>query len=84
MVAYQTNQSGERLDRVRLWLTGENGQLQTFPKGQAFAEDLSVPSRTIVISELPPNYRLEFVIPNRDHFFEEPLPRELFIAMVRH
>jgi len=73
---------GERLDRIRFWLTEQNEKKQTlFPKGKSFVEDSKDPSRMVVIEELAPGpYTLQFLIPNIDSYFEEVPEREVIIS----
>lgn len=80
IATYQTGQKGERLDRIRFWLKSENHELNMYPKGSNFVDDQESMSRTVVIENLPTGkYTLQFLIPNKDAFFEEITPREFTI-----
>lgn len=80
IATYQTGQKGERLNRIRFWLKSENQDIHMYPKGSNFVDDAEWMSRTVVIENLPVGkYTLEFLIPNKDGFFEEVAPRELVI-----
>lgn len=80
IVTFQTGSKGERLDRIRFWIKNDQHDLQLFPKGNAFVEDLTCLCRKVVIEDLPVGkYRVEFLIPNSDGLFEEVQPREIVI-----
>lgn len=78
IVSYQTGPKGERLDRIRFWLKGENRFLQMYPKGPYCIGDSENNSRTVVIDDLSPgSYTIEFIIPNTDGLFEPVLPKTI-------
>lgn len=80
IVSYQTGPKGERLDRIRFWLKGENKFLQMYPKDSHVVEDVEAMTRTVVIDDLSPgSYTIEFVIPNIDGLFEQILPKTVAI-----
>ncbi|MFI0435439.1 MAG: hypothetical protein ACH350_06920 [Parachlamydiaceae bacterium] len=81
IVSYQTDQGGQRLDRIRFWLVNEQYERTLYPKKDEFVSNShSVNERTVVITHLPPGkYRIEFLIPNCDRFFEDILPRHLIL-----
>jgi hypothetical protein len=81
IVAYQTDQMGQRLDRIRFWLINERQERTLYPKKDEFVTHHQTPKeRTVVITHLPVgHYRIEFLIPNTDHFFKEVPSRELNI-----
>ena len=73
IVVYQTDSEGDRLDRIRFWLTYPNYLQKMYPQGNAFVEDPDSRARTVVIEDLEPGeYKLNFIIPNKDAFYEEP------------
>ncbi len=79
IVTYQTDQKGQRLDRIRFWLINENQERTLYPKKDEFVANSSNSrnERTVVITHLPEgHYRIEFLIPNTDEFFEHVSPRE--------
>lgn len=77
IVNYRLEAEEARLDRVRFWLKGPHLSQKMYPKAGAFAEDLKTHSRTVVIENLPVGtYHLEFLIPNKDAFFED-LPEKM-------
>ncbi len=76
IVVYQTGPEGDRLDRIRFWLKNAYQQQNMYPKGNAFVEDGTNMTRTVVVEDLAPGeYTLNFLIPNKDAFYEEPLER---------
>lgn len=79
IVTYQTDQEGQKLDRIRFWLINENHERTLYPKKDEFvANNHSCLERTVVIAHLPIGlYRIEFLIPNVDQIFEEVTPREI-------
>jgi formylglycine-generating enzyme required for sulfatase activity len=79
IVTYQTDQEGQRLDRIRFWLINENQERTLYPKKDEFvANSHSCLERTVVIAHLPIGlYRIEFLIPNADQLFEMVPPREI-------
>ncbi|WP_075883005.1 hypothetical protein [Candidatus Protochlamydia sp. W-9] len=82
IVNYQTNEKGHRLDRVRFWLINENNEKTLYPKKDDFLANTHTSSeRTVVISHLPiGQYRIEFVLPNADDFFEEIPVRKIILT----
>ncbi len=84
IVSYQTGPKGERLERIRFWLTPTTqGRAELYPKGGVGVvfNDRSCLSRTIVIENLPSgNYLLSFAIPNLDGLFEEVPSREITLT----
>ncbi len=79
IVTYQTDPSGNRLDRVRFWLINEHHQRTLFPKQNDFVSNPHNPNeRTVVIADLPVGrYRIDFLVPNCDCLFEETPPRHI-------
>lgn len=78
IVNYQTNEEGERLERIRFWLINQNEEQTLYPKKDEFVvNDHSHFERTVVITHLPATkYQIAFLVPNRDLFFEETKTRE--------
>ncbi len=81
IVSYQTNQEGQRLDRIRFWLINDQQERTLYPKKDEFVSNSHTPNeRTVVITHLPTgNYRIEFLLPNTDQFFEEVPPRNVIL-----
>ncbi len=80
IITYQTDPNGERLDRVRFWLKSADQYQQMFPKGSAYIDDPTTKTRMVVAESLPPGkYFLEFIVPNKDGYFEEVPVREFTI-----
>ncbi len=79
IVTYQTDQEGQRLDRIRFWLINENHERTLYPKKDEFvANNHTCLERTVVITHLPiGQYRIEFLTPNADLMFEEVAVREI-------
>lgn len=76
VVVYQTGPEGDRLDRIRFLLKDANHSQKMYPKGNSFVDDLKHMTRTVVIEDLPPGeYTLNFLIPNKDAFYEEPVAK---------
>lgn len=82
IVTYQTGSQGERLDRIRFWLKKSDEQFQQmYPKNDAFVDDPSSMTRMVVIENLSPGkYTIEFVVPNRDGYFENVPKKEILIS----
>ncbi len=82
IITYQTDQQGQRLDRIRFWLINEKQEKTLYPKKDEFvANNHTCSERTVVISHLPPGrYNIEFVLPNTDHFFERPPIRNIHLT----
>ncbi|MBN9377570.1 MAG: hypothetical protein BGO14_10775 [Chlamydiales bacterium 38-26] len=79
IINYQTNAKGERLDRVRFWLKDSNHNMKMYPREQKYVEDKNL-CRTVVIEDLCPGlYTLEFLIPNKDAYFEESPEKKILI-----
>ncbi len=79
IVTYQTGQKGERLDRIRFWLKSEN-HAEMYPQGLNFVDDDESMARTVVIENLKTGkYQLQFLIPNKDGFFQDVPHREVII-----
>ncbi|ADI37585.1 hypothetical protein [Waddlia chondrophila] len=81
VVTYQTDNKGDRLNRVRFWLTCishiKNGShKQTlYPQGATYVDDANTQTRMVVIEDLPPgDYSIDFVVPNLDDRFS-PVPQ---------
>lgn len=79
IVTYQTNQAGQRLDRIRFWLINERQERTLYPKKDEFVSNSHTPNeRTVVITHLPAgHYRIEFLIPNTGERFEKIPPRNI-------
>lgn len=82
IVTYQTDQQGQRLDRIRFWLINEKQEKTLYPKKDEFvANNHTCSERTVVISHLPPGrYTIEFILPNTDRFFESPPIRNVHLT----
>jgi formylglycine-generating enzyme required for sulfatase activity len=82
IVTYQTDQGGQRLDRIRFWLINDQQERTLYPKKDEFVSNSHTPNeRTVVITHLPAgHYRIEFLIPNRDQLFEEVPPRDIKLS----
>lgn len=83
IVTYQTDQAGQRLDRIRFWLINDQQERTLYPKKDEFVSNSHTPNeRTVVITHLPAgHYRIEFLIPNTDQFFEEVPPRNVILNL---
>jgi formylglycine-generating enzyme required for sulfatase activity len=80
IVTYHTGPKGERLERVRFRVKGEDHQSQLYPKRNAFVDDPTLMNRTVVISNMPPGkYSVEFIVPNIDQLFDAVPTREVTI-----
>nr|NGY95790.1 hypothetical protein [Neochlamydia sp. AcF84] len=80
IVDYKTDLEGDRLDRIRFWLKDGNHSQKMYPKGNAFVEDRKNRSRIVVLEDVTPGeYTLEFLIPNKDAFFEESSLRHIHL-----
>lgn len=79
IVTYQTDQMGQRLDRIRFWLINEKQERTLYPKKDEFVTHHQTQrERTVVITHLSiGHYRIEFLVPNTDHFFKEVPPHEV-------
>lgn len=79
IVTYQTDQEGQRLDRIRFWLINDNNERTLYPKKDEFvANNHSCLERTVVIAHLPLGYyRIEFLVPNGDQIFDDVTSREI-------
>ena len=79
IVTYQTDLTGQRLDRIRFWLINDHQERTLYPKKNEFVVNNQTRNeRTVVITNLPAgHYRIEFLIPNTDNFFENIPPREI-------
>src|ERR1700722_15724901 len=81
IVTYQTNKEGERLDRIRFWVKGDNFKQWLYPKGRSYVDDSATNTRKVVIENLQEGeYTIEFLVPNTDGFFEEVSPRHVAIV----
>ncbi|MBA3957826.1 MAG: hypothetical protein H0X51_05465 [Parachlamydiaceae bacterium] len=69
IVTYQTTLS-ERLERIR-FLLADAQQQQMYPKDDGFVKGDSGSQMVLIEGLAPGEYTLEFVVPNRDDFFEE-------------
>lgn len=80
IVTYQTDQSAEKLERLKFWLKDENNKIDIYPKGENFVDDKDSNSRTVVIKNLALGaYTLHFLIPNKDHFFKNVPEKQVLI-----
>lgn len=71
IVTYHTGPTAERLNRIHFWLVNENGERRLYPHGGAFVDDEDQSVRMVLIENLPQgNYDLEFLVPNKDNYFE--------------
>jgi formylglycine-generating enzyme required for sulfatase activity len=79
IVTYQMDPLGQRLDRIRFWLINEQDERTLYPKKDEIVSNChSQNERIVVISHLPPgHYRIEFLVPNTDHLFEEVPSRQI-------
>lgn len=81
IVTYQTNNKGERIERVRFWLKNENAKQTLYPRGTAFVDDKHKKTRMVVIEDLHPGqYTIEFLVPNLDGRFEAVPERKVKIT----
>jgi formylglycine-generating enzyme required for sulfatase activity len=82
IVTYQTTPEGNRLDRIRFWLINDAKERTLYPKRDEFVMHTQTKNeRTVVITHLPAgHYRIEFLIPNTDRFFEPPISREVNLS----
>lgn len=81
IVSYSTGVRGERLERVRFWLINEKQHYQLFPKKHGCLDDPECVHKTVAVENLPAgNYRISFLIPNRDGFFENINERTFSIS----
>lgn len=81
IVTYHTGSSGERLNRIRFWLVDEYGERRLYPRGTTFIENSHRSERKVLIENLlEGNYQLEFLIPNKDNYFEKISNRTLEIS----
>lgn len=81
IVTYQTDKQGERLDRIRFWIQGENFKQWLYPKKNMYVEDQPNKTRRVVIENLPEGeYSVEFLVPNTDNFFAEVPLRKVIIT----
>lgn len=72
IVSYQTGLNGERLDRVRFFLSSKEFCQNMYPKKGAYVDDVAGLMRLVVIEDLSPGtYQLEFIVPNADGIFDE-------------
>jgi formylglycine-generating enzyme required for sulfatase activity len=80
IVTYQTDSTGERLDRIRFWVKNEKNEQEMYPKDSNCADE-NCKMRMVVVEDLPEGtYTLEFIVPNTDSLFEEPVKREVVIS----
>jgi hypothetical protein len=79
IVTYQTDQAGQRLDRVHFWLINDQHERTLYPKKDEFVSNNHTPNeRTVVITHLPAgHYHIEFLLPNTDQLFEEIPSRDV-------
>jgi formylglycine-generating enzyme required for sulfatase activity len=71
IVTYHTGPSAERLNRIHFWLINERGERRLYPHGNAFVDDGDQNVRMVLIENLPKgDYELQFLIPNKDRYFE--------------
>ncbi len=85
IVSYQMHPNEDtihRLDRIRFWLINEQEERTLYPKKDEFvSNNQSHNERTVVISHLPAgNYRIEFLVPNADNFFEKIPSRSIILT----
>lgn len=81
IVTYRTDRKGERLDRTRFWIKKNGERLGFYPQGPFFVEDRKEMSRMVVIEGLQPgDYTLHFLVPNLDHYFQEPNVRKITLS----
>lgn len=80
VVSYQTDQKGERLERIRFRVTGEKGYSELYPKGGAVVNNSPSPCCLVAVDDLPAGaYALEFIVPNQDARFEDVPARKIEI-----
>ncbi|MBA3602691.1 MAG: SUMF1/EgtB/PvdO family nonheme iron enzyme [Parachlamydiaceae bacterium] len=78
VVRYQTGPKEERLDRVRFRIWNEYQEEQFYPKTCSHSENDGCQHRMVVVENLQVGYyKLEFLVPNADHLFEE-IPERSF------
>ncbi len=79
VVKYQTGPKEERLDRVRFRIWNEHQEEQFYPKTCSHSENDGCQHRMVVVENLQVgNYKLQFLVPNADHLFEE-IPERSFV-----
>lgn len=75
VLKYDAGLALDRLDRIRVWLTDEAGERQTYPKADAPPSKHLASQREIHIDRLATGtYKVEFLLPNSDGLFESPTP----------
>src|SRR5688572_3775500 len=80
VVSYQTDQNGERLERISFRVTGEKGYSELYPKGGAVVNHSPSPCCLVAVDDLPAGkYALEFIVPNQDARFEDVPARNIEI-----
>ncbi len=82
IVTYQTDEKGNKLDRIRFWLINENDEKTLYPKREEFiSSSHTCEERTVVIPHLPQGkYRIEFILPLSVHIIEEIPSIEVALA----
>lgn len=80
LVTYQTDSKGERLDRIRFRIKNADMEQQIHPKPGGFVDDPKSHTRIVAIEKLPVGtYTIQFLIPNKDGFFNEIPLKEITI-----
>ncbi|MEM1283090.1 MAG: SUMF1/EgtB/PvdO family nonheme iron enzyme [Chlamydiota bacterium] len=81
IVTYHTGPKAERLNRVHFWLVNERGERRLYPHGGAYVDDGDQHVRMVLIENLPHgNYELEFLIPNKDSYFDKVSNRNVTVS----
>ncbi len=81
IVTYHTGPSAERLNRIHFWLVNGHGERRLYPHGGAFVDDEDQSARMVLIEHLPQGkYELEFLIPNKDSYFESVPNKSITIS----
>lgn len=81
IVTYQTNQQGERLNRIRFGVQGSDYKLKVYPKSRMYVDDPNSKTRRVVIENLPEGqYSIIFLVPNTDNYFVEVPARKVTVT----
>lgn len=81
IVTYHTGPTAERLNRIHFWLVNARGDRRLYPQGNAFVDDHDKNVRMVLIENLTRgDYKLEFLIPNKDRYFENVTAKDISIS----
>jgi formylglycine-generating enzyme required for sulfatase activity len=71
-VSYQTGLNPEHLDKVRFWISNDDGFRRLYPFGSEYIDDELSGARTVVIDDLElGNYSIEFYVPELASLFAD-------------